>query len=298
MDVNEDLPFPDAGVMETEQDVVVSPDTSGVMETDQDVVVSPDTSGVMETASDTEPPVIVVVRGHGRTLVDEKIPPGISNLFRSQGGQITFLRKAHIGDEAFQNQVSWDQLFRVINEYSYLDNKEDITRAIIENARGIPDIPNGQEDNKINNLLTSPLRYVTLSHGTDHEYKFFETKPDIFPQNSKALGIYDTDVLDKLIPPGSAPSGNMCGIVLKEDPTQPLPLGNKMPVWFDNTKQETDEQKQRLRVVKLSEIADDLSRRYRGRNIILIEISCRDGPWTWNDVIKLGTQAGELNLDA
>ena len=283
LEINEDLPFPDAGLMETEPVVVVSPDTSDVM----------------ETAADIQSPVIVVIRGHGKTLVEEKIPPRISNLFRSQGGQITFLRKAHIGDEAFQNEASWKQLFHVINEYSYLNNKEDIKDAIIENARGIPDILKGQEDNIINKYVTSPLRYVTLSHDTDHLYYFTELKPEN-PQNSKALGIYDIDVLNEIYPPGSAPTGNMCGIFLKNDSIEPstLPLGNNMPLWFDNTKPETDGQKQRARVVKLSELADDLSRRYRGRNIILIEISCRDGPWTWLDDIKVTTQVGELNLDA
>ena len=177
-------------------------------------------SGAATVSAPTVPPVVIVLRGHGESLPNNPpVSQKVISLF-SDAGQITFLRKSRVGLQAFQNERNWQQLFEIIQraKASGRNSYEDLLRIITRTAIGVPDIGDHPSE-------SNPFRIAPISHGIEHLYTFYESEPQ--PQNSRAIGIYDTDELNKLITPGEAPSGSQCGFVLQEV-LLGLPLGKNM----------------------------------------------------------------------
>lgn len=247
-------------------------------------------------AAAAAPPVVVVLRSHGASLPNNApISQSVMSLF-SDHGQITLLRKSRVGLRAIQNERNWQQLFQIIQDAktSGRTSYEDLLRIITQTVISVPvlgDYPGESE----------PFRITPISHGMEHLYTFYDSDPH--PQNSRALGIYDTDELNKLITPGQAPSGTQCGLVLKKG-NSASPLGDLMPVTFDNSllNVHPELRESPFRQYTLSEIAIDLHYRYPGRKIILVEVACRGGEQfsglSPEDVsyTELVTEMGEMSL--
>lgn len=265
------------------------------MSTKMEVSYTEPVSAAPPKPAAADPPVVIVLRAHGQSLPhNPQVSQNVMSLF-SDSGQITLLRKARIGISASNNERSWQQLFQIIQDAKThgTPSYEELLRIITQRAVGVPEPgdPVG---------ISTPFRITSISHGIEQSYTFYESER---PQNSRALGVYDTDELNKLIPPGQGPSGIHCGLVLQRG-NSALPLGEVMPVTFDNTLLNIQPELTHspFRQYTLSEIAIDLKYRYPNRKIILIEVSCRGGDWTKGitsedaSLTSLTAELGEMSL--
>lgn len=244
------------------------------------------------------PPVIVVLRGHGYSLPHDKaIPENIIDLFSHPRGPITLLRRSSkIGELAYQSDSEWKTLFELVNDIRVPRTKENIIRTL---TRDVGDTGHSQ-----------PWGIKTLAHGIDHGYEFYEVPLNghMLPQNSRALGIYDISAFNRYRPGQIVPSGDDCGYFLESSLDGTLPLGPSMPFVFNNLQipertQEGISQNSvtQFRRARLSTIAMDLTHRYPGRQIILIEVSCRNYfPFAKkedDDYMQLVSAMGDFTLD-
>ena len=245
------------------------------------------------------PPVIVVLRAHGSSLPHKKpIPHSIINLFSQSRGPITLLRRSSkIGEGAQQSESEWKTLFELLNNTTEPRNKEMILRTL---TRDVGDTGHSQ-----------PWGIKSVAHGIDHGYWFYEiprSTGGIAPQNSRALGIYDISAFNRYRPGQIVPSGDDCGYFLESSLDKTLPLGPSMPFVFNNLQipEKTNEgiyknSVTEFRRAKLSTIALDLTQRYPGRQIILLEVSCRNYvPFAKkedDDYMQLVSAMGDLSVD-